>query len=297
MAAPVPPTAPAAPHGFAPLDWALLTGVALTWGASFLLIDIGVDHFEPGLVALLRLVFGVVVLALVPAARRPVPRSEWPLIALLGLVWMALPFLLFPYAEQRIDSSLAGMINAAAPLFGAVVTALLVRRLPGRMRTLGLIAGFLGVVAITGPEIDGAEASALGVALVLLATVGYGVAFNITGPLQQRNGALPIILRAQLVSLVIEVPVGLAAIDGSSFAWSSLLATAFLGAVGTALAYVWFSVLVGRVGPARGSVTLYFMPPVAIVLGAILRDETISAAAIAGTAVVLAGAYVVSRSR
>ena len=289
-------TSPAA-HGFTPLDWGLLAGVALTWGSSFLLIDIGVDHFDPGLVALLRTVFGALTLAVIPAARRSVRREDWPLIAVLGVIWMAVPFVLFPYAQQRIDSSLAGMINAAAPLFGAVVAAGIARALPSGARVLGLLVGFLGVVALTGPHLDGAEASGVGVGLVLLATILYGFSFNLTGPLQQRNGALPVIWRAQLVAVVVDLPIGLAAVPGSDFAWGSLLACVVLGAAGTALAYVWFSVLVGRVGATPASITLYFVPAVAIALGALLRDETIALSAIVGTVLVMAGAYVVSRSR
>lgn len=298
MAAPAAPAPPAPqPHGFAAYDWGLVAAVALTWGSSFLLIEIGIDHFEPGVVALLRLVFGVATLAVIPAARRAIPREDWPIVALLGVLWMAIPFVLFPYAEQRIDSSLAGMINAAAPLFGAIVAALLTRSLPGPARAAGLLVGFLGVAAITAPELDGAEASALGVALVLLATVLYGISFNITGPLQQRHGALPVIWRAQLFALVVSLPFGLASVPGSEFDWGSLAACAAMGAFGTALAYVWFSVLIGRVGSTRGSITIYFIPLVAIALGAALLDERITGWAIAGTALVVAGAYVVSRSR
>jgi drug/metabolite transporter (DMT)-like permease len=292
---PAPP--PPQTQRFAPLDWALVAGVALTWGSSFLLIEIAIEHFEPAVVALLRLVFGAASLAVVPAARRGVQRADWPMIALLGVLWMAVPFLLLPSAQQQIDSSLAGMINAAAPLFGAAVAALLTRSLPGPARAAGLLIGFLGVAAITAPELDGAQASGAGVGLVLLATVMYGISFNITGPLLQRSGALPVIWRAQLAALAVDLPFGLASIPASDFAWSSLLACAAMGAVGTALAYVWFAVLLGRVGSTRGSITIYFIPAVAIVLGALLLDETITGAAVAGTALVVVGAYVVSRSR
>lgn len=96
-------------------DWGLLAGAAVGWGSSFLFIDIAVEHFRPGLVAFLRVLFGALVLAAMPGARRAVTRSDWPLIALLGVVWMAAPFVLFAFALQWIDSSVAGMINAAAP--------------------------------------------------------------------------------------------------------------------------------------------------------------------------------------
>jgi drug/metabolite transporter (DMT)-like permease len=292
--------APAGPRtasaaAFSPLDWALLSGVALAWGASFLFIELGLDHFEPGLVAFLRVFFGAVTLALVPGARRSVPRSELPKVALLGVVWMAAPFMLFSVAQQWIDSSLAGMINAAAPLFTALIAALVVRHLPGRLQAGGLVVGFLGVVAIASPSLGEGHSETVGILLVLLAAVLYGCAFNLAAPLQRRNGALPVIWRAQLVALVLLSPVAGVSARGSSFAWSSLLAMVALGSIGTALAFVWFTTLVGRMGPTRGSVTIYFIPVVAIVLGAVLLDESIHLAALLGTALVLAGAYLTSR--
>jgi drug/metabolite transporter (DMT)-like permease len=281
---------------FAPTDWALLTTVAAIWGASFLFIDIGVDHFHPAVVAFLRLFFGVSALAMFPAARRAVPLSQWPGIALLGVVWMALPFLLFSIAQKSIDSSLAGMLNAAAPLFVAVIASIIHHRLPGVRQQLGLIVGFAGVVVISWPAIVGAHASVLGVSLVVLATVCYGIAGNLASPLQVRNGALPVVFRAGLVALGMMTPIGLKSVEASTFAWSSLLAVAALGVFGTALAFVAFTTLVGRVGATRGSVTAYFLPPVAMVLGALVRDERIAALSIAGTGLVLVGAYLASRA-
>lgn len=281
---------------FAFQDWAWLVAVALIWGSSYLLIAFGVEHFQPALVAMLRLSFGVIVLALIPAARRPVPRSEWRQIAILGLVWLAAPFLLFSIAQQSIDSSLAGMLNAAAPLFVAVVGALAFGHRPGRRQQLGLMVGFLGVVVISWPAIVGAHASMLGVALVLLATLCYGFSGNLASPLQVRNGALPVIFRAALVALVVIAPLGLASIPRSTFAWSSLLAVAALGVFGTAVAFAGFTTLLGRVGAARGSVTIYFLPLVAMVLGAVVRHETIAPVSIAGTGLVLVGAYMASRA-
>jgi drug/metabolite transporter (DMT)-like permease len=277
-------------------DWALLVFIAATWGSSFLFIDIGVDHFAPAVMALLRLAFGAATLAAVPGARRGVPRSAWPTMALLGMVWMAVPFVLFGVAQRSIDSSLAGMLNAAAPLFTAVVAALVARRLPSRRRSAGLLIGFLGVLAISWPSLRGAHATAAGAGLVIAATVLYGVAFNLASPLQQRHGALPVILRAELVAIALVAPLGVATLPDSRFAWSSLAAVAALGSLGTALAFVAFATLAGRVGSTRASVTVYFLPAVAIALGALFRDETIAAVSLLGTGLVTAGAYLTSRS-
>lgn len=239
---------------FTPLDWALLAGAALGWGASFLFIEIGLEHFSPGAVAFLRVLFGAVTLALIPAARGPVVRGDMPLVALLGVVWMTVPFLLFPIAQQAIDSSLAGMINASAPIFTAAIAAVLVRSRPTYGQSIGLAVGMLGVVAISVPSVQD-DSSAGGVLLVTLATFFYGCAINLASPLQRRNGAMPVIWRAQLVALVALTPAGVLGIADSGFAWSSLLALLVLGSVGTGAAFVWFSILAGRVGPTRSSIT------------------------------------------
>jgi drug/metabolite transporter (DMT)-like permease len=281
---------------FAARDWLMLAGVSLTWGASFLFIDVGLEHFAPALVAFGRVAFGALTLSALPGVRRPVPRSEWPLIVAMAVTWMAIPFTCFAIAQQWIDSSLAGMINAATPLFVALVAAGAVRQLPTRMQGTGLVIGFTGVVAVSLPSI-GEGSSALGVALVLLAALLYGFAFNIAAPLQRRYGALPVIWRAQLVAVVLMLPFAIVGATQSSFGWDSLVAVAALGSLGTALAFFWFTTLIGRVGSTRGSVAIYLVPIVAILLGAALLDETIHAAALLGTVLVLAGAYITSRPR
>lgn len=280
---------------FSPRDWLLLAAVAASWGPSFLLIEVGLDHLEPALVTLLRLLFGAATLAFIPAARRKVPRFEFPRVALLGLLWMALPLLLFPFAQQWIDSSLAGMLNGAVPLFTAAIATFIRRRLPGILQGIGLLGGFLGVIAISWPAVQGARASALGAGMILLATVMYGIAINVAVPLQERYGSLPVIWRAQLFAILLVAPPGLWGIRSSSLALSSMLAIAVLGCLGTALAFVAFTTLVGRVGAARGSIAIYFLPVIAITLGVLLRDENVARSALVGTLLVIAGAYLTSR--
>ena len=282
-------------EAFSALDWALLGATALMWGSSFLLIDIGLDHLEPTVVAWLRVLFGALTLTCIPAARRSIGRADWPLVALLGTVWMAVPFQLFAVAQQSIPSSLAGMINGAAPLFTAAIAFGWTLRVPAAAPLLGLLVGFAGVLVVNVPAARESQATLLGAGLVVVATLLYGVAFNLTVPLEERNGALPVIWRAQLVALVVMAPTGAWGAVDSSFAWSSLAAVVVLGALGTGLAFAAFTTLVGRVGAPRGSVTVYFIPIVAIVLGVAARDETVTTLALLGTVLVLVGAFLTSR--
>jgi drug/metabolite transporter (DMT)-like permease len=144
---------------------------------------------------------------LVPKARGRVAREDLKRIALLSLVWMAIPFFLFPVAEQRISSALAGMMNGAVPLFAALFASMLLRRVPGRNQLTGLIVGFAGVLAIAWPALGGARVTTVGVLLVLMAVIFYGLSINLAVPLQQRYGALPVLLRAQVFAMATLAPV------------------------------------------------------------------------------------------
>lgn len=258
-------------------------------------MEVALEAFAPATIALIRILFGLITLSLFPKTRTPIERSDFPAIGLLGFLWMGIPFLLFPIAQQWIDSSVAGMINGGVPIFASVVAAFVIRRWPSPTTVVGVLVGFVGVVAVSWPAAQDAESSGLGVALVLIATIMYGVALNIAAPLQKRYGALPVLLRVQLVALGVTIVPGLIGLSSSTFDWTSLLAIVPLGCFGTALAFVGMTTLVGRVGPARGSVTIYFVPIVAIVLGAVFEDETIAPISLAGTALVLFGAYLASR--
>lgn len=289
--------APLSLDAFAVTDWLLLIATALMWGSSFVWIEIALGSFSPTFIAFLRIAFGAATLALFPKAREEVERADLGAIAALGLLWMAAPFLLFPIAQQWIDSSLAGMINGGVPIFAGLVAAIWLRQRPSAKTILGIALGFTGVVAIGWPAVQDSSATGLGVALVLLATMFYGVALNIAVPLQRKYGALPVLLRVQLFALLFTSIPGFAGLASSSFEWVGLAAMIPLGCLGTGLAFVAMTTLAGRVGAARGSVTIYFVPLVAIALGVLVRDETVALISLVGTLLVLGGAYITSRSQ
>ena len=282
-------------EAFGVREWGLLASIALIWGSSFLFIDVGLEALAPGVIAVARVALGVAALALVPAARRPIGREDRVRVAFLGVIWAGLPLILFPVAQQWIDSSVAGMLNGAVPLAGAAWAVVLLRRPLPRVHAVGLLIGFAGVLAISWPQLQGSRATTLGAGLVVLAVVLYGLAVNLAVPLQQRYGALPVLLRAQLAALVLLLPFGLWGLGDSSFAWPSVLAMVPLGVLGTGVAFVLMTTLVGRVGGPRGAVATYFIPVVAIALGVLFLGERVAPAALAGTALVVAGAWLTSR--
>jgi drug/metabolite transporter (DMT)-like permease len=267
------------------------------WGASFLFIAEGLRAVGPNGVTFVRILVGFATLALLPSARRPIPRSAWKGVALLSVLWMAFPLSMFPYAEQRVSSALTGMLNGANPLFTAIVAAFLARRAPSRGVIVGLAVGLTGAVLVAWPTFGEGRSSVEGVLLILAALVSYGFALNIARPLQQRYGALPVIWRAQALALLLTAPLGLPEMLDARWTPGPVLALLALGAFGTAMAYVLVAVAAGRVGATRASATTFLIPPVALVLGVLVRDERVAWLSVLGGAVCVAGAWLIRRAQ
>ena len=132
-------------------------------------------------------------------------------------------------------------------------------------------------------------------ALVVLATVCYGLAVNIAAPIQQRYGSIPLMARMLGLASLWTAPLGIAAIGGSTFEWVPFVAVAAAGVLGTGLAFVIMGSLVGRVGSTRASFITYVIPVVALVLGVVFLDDEVAGIAIAGVVMVIAGAVLASR--
>ena len=277
-------------------DWALLVLPGLIWGASFLFIAEGLEVMAPDGVTFGRIAIGFVTLSLIPAVRAPVRRADWAGTAWLGVLWLAFPLSMFPHAEQHVSSAMTGMLNGATPLFATSVAAIVARRLPSRAVVTGLAVGLVGATLVAAPTLGEGQSSVTGVLLIVAALVSYGVAINLARPLQQRNGALPVVWRALAVALVLTAPIGLPALLHARWTVRAALCMLALGALGTGIANVLVAVAAGRIGATRASATTFFMPAVALVLGVVVRDEQVAAIAVLGGAVCLAGAWLVRRA-
>jgi drug/metabolite transporter (DMT)-like permease len=261
------------------------------WGASFLFIAEGLKAMRPNGITFVRLLIGLITLALFPASRKPVDRSAWPAIALVGVLWFAYPLSMFPLAEQRVSSALTGMLNAVVPLFTAIVATAIARRIPERRVLAGLAVGFTGAGLVAWPTMHEGHSSTVGVLLILAALVSYGFALNFARPLQQRYGALPVILRAQTVAVILTAPLGVPDVLTARWTPASFFSLLMLGAFGTGIAFVSLAIAAGRVGATRASSAAFLIPPVALLLGIVVRHEHVAMLSIAGSPVCVAGAW------
>ena len=278
-------------------DWFLLVIPGVIWGASFLFIAEALEAIGPNGLTFFRLAIGFATLALFPATWRSIEARDWLPIAVLGVVWMAFPLSLFPHAEERVSSAVTGMLNGAGPLFVAIVASTISRKLPSANVAAGLLVGVVGTVLIALPAMTEGRSSAAGVVMILVALISYAFALNIAQPLQHKYGAVPVIWRAQAVAMILTAPLGVPELLDARWTRGPLLAILALGVFGTGIAFVLMATAAGRVGPTRASATVFLIPGVALILGVLVRNETVALLSVLGSAVCVGGALLMRRAQ
>jgi len=278
----------------------VLVVLAAIWGASFLFIKVALRDVGPLAVVGMRLGLGAVGIGGWLLLRRGVDgirdlvRGVRPAdAAVLAITASAIPFLLIAWAETRITSSLAGILNASLPLLTALLAYRVdpVNRIRG-WRAGGLMVGFGGVALVAGTDVGG---SALGVAAMLGAALSYAVSAHFAKQRFAHVEPVGVALVQTLTSASIMVPLAVlldrpAHVPGAA-ALGSLLA---LGLGGTALAWCLYYWLVANAGPQHAVAVTYLVPIGAVIYGSLLLDEHIGVATLVGMLVIIAGEVLVA---
>jgi drug/metabolite transporter (DMT)-like permease len=279
----------------------VLAALGSVWGGSFLFIKVIVEETSPLTLVAGRLTLGALPVLAWTFVRRPsiaAPASIVPKAAVIAALGNAVPFVLISWGEQRIDSDVAAVLNGTMPLWTALVTAaVLPRERLSVMATLGLLAGFGGVVVLTGPDIVQITGSGtLGNLAVVAAASLYAVSLVFTRATLSREDPLLVAALQLTLGAAMMWPLAFAASGGSPdisvspHAWASWLALGFLGTGIANVAYLW---LVNEAGVITSTVT-YIPPVVGLLLGAALLDEPIGLSSVAGAALILGGVAVVT---
>ena len=248
-------------------------------------------------VASIRIVSaGIVLLPFLPNSLKSIPRTKRGMVILSGILGTFLPAYLFCIAETRIDSALAGILNALTPLFTLVVGALFFHSRVRLVKWLGVLLGFAGMVLLM---LSGSQAISLGylgfASFILLATLLYGINVNLVNRHLHEIASLHIATVAFTFLILPAAGVlwytGFFADAGKESGWArAVSASAVLGILGTALASVLFYVLLKKAGPVFASMVTYGIPFVAIGWG-ISAGETVAPMQVGCLLVILAGVY------
>jgi len=272
--------------------WSLFLAMCLIWGVPYLFIRIAVESVDPGTLVFVRTALAALVLLPIALARREVRQvlTRWKPLAVFTVIEIMVPWMLLGHAEQRISSSLTGLLVSAVPLFGALAFLLTTSAERfSRGQTVGLVLGFVGVASLVGLDLGSLEA------LPIIEVLGVAVCYA-AGPLVLSRylsdlPGLGVMACALTLTTIVFAPYGLSQPLGDvpAEAWGSI---AVLALVCSALAFVVFFLLIAEVGPTRATVITYVNPAVAVVLGVMLLDEEITTGMLVGFPLILIGSVV-----
>lgn len=268
------------------------------WGISFLLIRIAGDSFPPIWVALLRCASGAVLLwSVMLFWRRSLPsRALLPWLLLVAFFNNAIPFTFFAWGECTIPSSTAAVVNATTPIWTLLISLAVLSGHVTRRMIVGVLLSFAGVVlvvyghAAAEESVSGRQGLALGVTLVVLASLGYAIATVMAKT--KLRGIDPIGLattQLTLASLML-LPAALAGPHPvvAHVSIASIAAIATLGLAGSGVAYLLYYNLLAHVSPTHVVAVTYLLPIWGLFWG-YLAHESIGWTAFAGVAVVICG--------
>lgn len=284
-------------------NWLLFLTLCLVWGSSFILMKEGLKQLSAYEVAAMRMLSaGVVLLPFAMGSFKRMQRKDLGLLILSGMLGSFIPAILFCVAETKIDSALAGMLNALTPLFVITIGALFFRTGIIWKKFVGVLIGFAGMLLLfLAQKKDSGNSDVFLASLIVLATLCYGLNVNMTNRFLKHVPSLDIAAIA-FVSLIIPSAAVLfmAGFADHQFTDAAVIravsASAVLGIFGTAVATILFYMLMKRAGPIFSSTVTYGIPFVAIGWG-LLAGETIGQLEIIGLLIILSGVYITNTNK
>jgi drug/metabolite transporter (DMT)-like permease len=277
------------------LAWLLFVLCSVLWGVPYFLIKIAIVDLSPVFVVAGRAAIAAAVLIPIAAARGTLGalRGRLPVVALIAMVHIVVPFTLITYGEQHISSSLTGILIAIEPV---AIALLLARTEPlGPGRITGLVIGFSGVVVLVGLDVSGDRFGLLGAGMVLAAAISYAVA---TILVQRRAADIPpeaLTVGTTTITTIVLLPFALMNLPAGPVRADSWAALVALGVFCTAVALLAFYRLIVLAGSNRAGLVTYVNPVVALGLGVVLLNEEIGAATLAGFVLIVIGCWLSTR--
>jgi len=275
---------------------------ALFWGGSFLAIRQSVEAFPPFMAAAMRVGVATFIMFVLMAYRRGdrVPQNIRLSMLANGLFTLGFPWALLFWGEQYVAPAMAGIINASTPLFTVLIATLVVRHEKARWnKWLGVILGFFGVLIIFAPKVAGGTDNDLrGMFAILGMAASYGVGIVWLKSLAHRVAPANAFFYQGTGALLFLIPLSIFTEWGAlmNTGWNSAtgwVGIFYLGVFSTALAQLMFFVIIRDLGSVTASAVTYVPPVIAVILDRLFYGTFISANAMIGAAVVLAGVRLV----
>lgn len=278
--------------------WSLLAILSLTWGSSFILIKQSIEVYDPMQVGALRLsIAGLALVFFGVQNFKYIPKKLFPWVILGGFLGNFIPMFLFPLAQEKVSSSMAGILDSLVPIFILLFGFLFFGIKSKWTQIIGALVGFAGAAILMSDDGNGGKSDLFNSMLIVLATAFYGMNGLII------SKYLSGIQSFKLSSVIFTIWFGPALIilgltgffnefQGTSEQWEGLGYVTILGLIGTATAMILFYKLIQQTSAIFASVVTYLMPIVAVIWG-IIDGEKLTVIHALGGILILAGVYLI----
>lgn len=246
------------------------------------------------MVALFRTGVGALVLLPIALRRGGLAglRGQLWAVLLLGVVQLAAPFLLLGYGQRSVPSGLAGILVSSTPLWTALLAVWIDHEERTRGRgLLGLAVGIVGVALLCGLELSGNVDTLLGAAMLLLGALSYALGGFLGKHRLRAMSPVGAITGAMVSGSIALAPFALATLPDQAPDLGPLAAAIALGAISGGFGWLLYYTVLADSGPAKAAVSLYLVPAFAVIYGAVLLGEPLTAAGIAGLVLVVSGSW------
>src|SRR5215472_14321055 len=277
------------------LDRRALAAVSVTvvaWASAFFAIRSAGRYFDPGALALGRLLAGSLVLGAVWLARGEgwPPRAAWPGIAGAGVLWFGVYMVALNWGERHVDAGTAAMIINIGPVVIAVLGGWLLREGFPRRLLAGLAVSFAGAAVVAVSESGGEGSSLLGVGMCLLAAVSYAIAVVGQKPALRHASALQVTTFGCFAGTLAALPFAAQLVSQAAAApLSATLNLVYLGVFPTALAFTTWAYALSRTTAGKMGATTYLVPTLVVVMSWTILGEPPQVLTFAGGAQSLTG--------
>jgi len=273
-----------------------LVVLAAIWGSSFLFMRISAPVLGPAVLIEYRVGFAAIFLLIVSLFlnKKLDLATHWKHYLILGFFNSAFPFLLFAYAASTLTASVLSVLNATAPMWGALIGAFYYRQGISGKKVLGLVLGTAGVALLVGfDDVTARPGAAIAIAAALVAAISYSIASAYTRtvtnvePFANAHGSM-------WGATVLVVP-ALFFFPSHGEATAGIMAAALaLGVMCTGVAYIIYFKLIEEVGTTSALTVTFLNPLFGILWGALFLHEVVGWYTIAGAAIVIAGTALVT---
>lgn len=269
-----------------------LIALGFLWGASFLFMRIAGPEF--GAFALVEVRVAIAAAVLVPLllirGQGKELTENWLPLGILGVHNTALPFLLLTWATLFLSAGIAGILNATAPIFAAIIAWLWLGERLTISRSAGLLVGTVGVWLLVRDKVGASMGdTTLAVIAALCGSFLYGIGGNFTRRYASHIKPLAVATGSQIGATLVLLPVAIMTWPQNSISSTAWAAAIIMGLFSTALAYILYFRLIANTGPTNAITVTYLIPLFAMALGAVVIDEPITVSMLVGCAVILLG--------